>query len=186
MRGADVIELPHGAIVVRQGQPAEELYAIVEGAVRVVIPGLETSAQPILGEGELFGESCLLEHEPRKADVVVEGRLFALRISRAVLRQVVEEHPAAGEVLFALMTRRLVGNLLQSSSLFTAFDPASRRELGRLFEVRRAARALASSRKARRATASTSRSPAAWSCARARTSTPTWRGRAPSSGRRRC
>jgi CRP-like cAMP-binding protein len=140
VRGADVIELPHGAIVVRQGQPAEELYAIVEGAVRVVIPGLETSAQPIFGEGELFGESCLLEHEPRKADVVVEGRLFALRISRAVLRQVVEEHPAAGEVLFALMTRRLVGNLLQSSSLFTAFDPASRRELGRLFEVRRAAR----------------------------------------------
>lgn len=140
VRGADVIELPHGAVVVRQGQPAEELYAIVEGAVRVVIPGLETTAQPILGEGELFGESCLLEHEPRKADVVVEGRLFALRISRAVLRQVVEEHPAAGEVLFALMTRRLVGNLLQSSSLFTAFDPASRRELGRLFEVRRAAR----------------------------------------------
>lgn len=138
--GADLVELAHGAIVVRQGQPAEEMYAIVEGAVRVVIPGLETASQPVLGEGELFGESCLLENEPRKADVVVEGRLFAMRIPRTVLRAVVAEHPKVGEVVFALLTRRLVGNLLQSSSLFTAFDPASRKELARLFEVRRAAR----------------------------------------------
>ncbi len=138
--GADLVELPHGAIVVRQGQPAEEMYAIVEGAVRVVIPGLEAEAQPVLGEGELFGESCLLENEPRKADVVVEGRLFAMRIPRTVLRDVVAQHPKVGEVVFSLLTRRLVGNLLQSSALFTAFDPASRKELARLFEVRRAHR----------------------------------------------
>jgi len=140
VRGADLVELAHGEIVIRQGTPSDEMYAIVEGAVRVVIPGLEVEAQPILGEGEVFGESCLLENEPRKADVVVDGRLFALRIPRAVLRQVVAAHPAAGDILFSLLTRRLVSNLMQSSPLFTAFDPATRKELARMFEVRRGTR----------------------------------------------
>lgn len=135
--GADLVELEHGRTVVRRGEPAHELYAIVEGAVRVRVPGLAEDALPLLGEGEVFGESCLLEDEPRKADVVVEGRLFALRIPREVLNAAVAKHRGLGDVLFELLTRRLIGNLMQTSPLFSAFDPGTRRELGRLFELQR-------------------------------------------------
>jgi CRP-like cAMP-binding protein len=137
VRGADLVELGHGHFVVRQGEPAEELYAIVEGGVRVLIPGMPADSIPFLGEGELFGESCLLENEPRKADVVVEQRLFALRIPRDVLKETVKKHPAVGDVLFALLTRRLIANLLQTSQIFSAFDPGTKLELSRMFEVRR-------------------------------------------------
>lgn len=137
VRGADLIELENGKAVIKQGEPAQELYAIVEGAVRVRIPGVTEEHYPRLGEGEVFGESCLLENEPRKADVIVDGRLFALRIPRQVLKDAVAKHPAVGDVLFELLTRRLVGNLMQTSPLFSAFDPGTRRELARLFEVRR-------------------------------------------------
>ncbi len=139
VRGADLVELTDGETVVRQGAPADELFAIIEGRVRVGVEGLPPELQPVLTEGDLFGESCLLENEPRKADVFVEGRLFALRIPRLVLKTVIAAHPKLGEILFQLLTRRLVGNLMQSSPLFTAFDPVTRKELARLFEVRRMA-----------------------------------------------
>ena len=139
VRGADLVELLDGETVVRQGAPADELFAIIEGRVRVGVEGLAPELQPVLTEGDLFGESCLLENEPRKADVFVEGRLFALRIPRLVLKTVIAAHPKVGEILFQLLTRRLVGNLMQSSPLFTAFDPVTRKELARLFEVRRMA-----------------------------------------------
>jgi CRP-like cAMP-binding protein len=139
VQGADLVELEDGAKVVSEGAPADELYAIIEGRVRVALSALPPALQPTLSEGDLFGESCLLENEPRKADVVVEGRLFALRIPRLVLKKVIAAHPKVGETLFQLLTRRLVENLMQSSPLFTAFDPATRKELAMLFEVRRLA-----------------------------------------------
>jgi CRP-like cAMP-binding protein len=40
--------------------------------------------------------------------------------------------------LLELLTRRLLGNLVRTSTLFAAFDQATRLELARLFEVRRA------------------------------------------------
>ena len=41
--------------------------------------------------------------------------------------------------MLELLTRRLLGNLLQVSPLFQEFDPATKSELARLFEVRRVA-----------------------------------------------
>jgi CRP-like cAMP-binding protein len=41
-------------------------------------------------------------------------------------------------VFLELLTRRLIGNLLQSSPLFQEFDMRGRQEIVRMFEVRRA------------------------------------------------
>jgi CRP-like cAMP-binding protein len=137
--GSDVLELADGATVVRQGEPALELFAIVEGAVRVEVPGVPLEERPRLREGEVFGESCLFEGEPRKADVVVEGRLFALRIPRETLLEVAHRHARVGEVLFQLLSRRLLENLTRTSPLFRPFDGPTRVRLARLFELSRAA-----------------------------------------------
>ncbi|MBI2378971.1 MAG: cyclic nucleotide-binding domain-containing protein [Deltaproteobacteria bacterium] len=139
VRAAELVELADGATVVRTGEPSDSMFAIVEGAVTVKVPGL--ASQPItLMEGDVFGESCLLEREPRRADVAVRGKLVALKIPKAALGQVVHQHPVVGQILFELLTRRLIGNLIQTNALFAAFDLQSRLELARLFEVRRAAK----------------------------------------------
>ncbi|MBI4822165.1 MAG: cyclic nucleotide-binding domain-containing protein [Deltaproteobacteria bacterium] len=139
VQAAELVELGDGAVVIRTGESADSLYAIVEGGVDVRIPGL--ADRPVaLGEGDVFGESCLLEREPRRADVVVRGKLVALKIPKEALGQIVHQHPLVGQILFELLTRRLVGNLIQTSQLFSAFDLQSRLELARLFEVRRAAK----------------------------------------------
>ena len=72
------------------------------------------------------------------ADVYANSELTALKIPKAVLEELVQEHPKVRVVLLNLLTRRLVANLLQSSELFSAFDTSTRQDLARMFEVRNA------------------------------------------------
>lgn len=134
--GADLVELPAGAQVIERGEPADSLYCIVEGSVSIDVPGLPRS--PVLGEGDVFGESCLLDGATRQADVHVREALTALSVPRAVLDLVVEGAPELDDLLFELLARRVIGNFLATSPLFTVFDPSDRRTLARSFELRRA------------------------------------------------
>jgi cAMP-dependent protein kinase regulator len=134
--GTELIELAHGDYVMRKGDPGDAMYGIVEGSVGIVVPGQILNLT--LAEGDVFGESCLLQDEKRHADVIVQGKLVALRVPRDVLTTLFGRHPKLAEVLLELLTRRLLGNLLQTSPLFQEFDAAGRRELSRLFEIRRA------------------------------------------------
>lgn len=135
VQGAEVLELPDGAVVMRKGDVADAVYGIVEGAVTVGVPGQQMRIT--LAEGDVFGESALLG-EKRHADVVVKGYLVALKISRPLLNRLLAAHPPLAEVLLELLTRRLLGNLLQASPLFQEFDMRGRQEIVRMFEVRRA------------------------------------------------
>jgi cAMP-dependent protein kinase regulator len=136
IQDTELIELSDGDAVVRKGDPGDALYGIVEGSVAVGVPNQTHTLT--LAEGDVFGESCLLQDEPRHADVRVIGRLTALKIPRQVLLRTLRGYPKLAELLLELLTRRLLGNLLQTSPLFSEFDAEGRRELSRMFEVRRA------------------------------------------------
>jgi CRP-like cAMP-binding protein len=137
-RESELLRLGDGETVIRAGDPADALFGIVEGAVRVHVPGLAPEARPRLGAGEVFGEACLLSAEPRRADVVAEGELLALRIPKLTLNYLVRVHEGLADVLFELLTRRLITNLLSTSGLFAELSPAERVELAEAFELRRA------------------------------------------------
>lgn len=134
---SELLELGHGALVVQSGAKGDALYGIVEGGVVLAVPG--QAFQLTLAEGDVFGESCLLEDEKSQADAFVTGRLLALRVPRSVLLESIEEYPPLSGLLLELLTRRLLGNLLQVSPLFQDFDARGKVELARSFEVRRAA-----------------------------------------------
>jgi CRP-like cAMP-binding protein len=138
--GSSLEEHNEGEYVVRAGDAADSLFGIIEGSVEVIVPGQQLRL--VLTEGDVFGESCLLAGEKRHADVMARGRVVTLRIPRDVLHIIIQAHPQIAEVLLELLTRRLLGNLLQASPLFQEFDAAGRRELVRLFEVRRAPRGM--------------------------------------------
>jgi CRP-like cAMP-binding protein len=137
IESCELVELSHGETVVRIGEPADALYGIVEGSVRVLVPGSVPQRSVVLAEGDVLGEACLLDDEPRHADVVVEGMLVALRIPKAVLNDLVQKYPAIEEVLLEMLARRLLSNLLHTSALFMEFDDFSKCELGRAFEILR-------------------------------------------------
>jgi len=137
-RESELVRLSDGEMVIRAGDPADALFGIVEGAVRVHVPGLAPEARPRLGAGEVFGEACLLSAEPRRADVVAEGDLLALRIPKLTLDYLVRVHEGLADLLFELLTRRLITNLLSTAGLFAELSPTERVELAEAFELRRA------------------------------------------------
>jgi|GEM_PF-3077794 len=134
---SELIVLADGAYVSCKDDDGDALYGIVEGSVNLTVPG--QAFELTLAEGDVFGEACLLEEAKSQLDVLVMGELTALRIPRVVLLQGIEEHPPLAGLVLALLTRRLLGNLLQVSPLFQDFDAAGKAELARLFEVRRVA-----------------------------------------------
>jgi CRP-like cAMP-binding protein len=131
--GAELLEVDDGTVVFRRGEHADALYAIVEGAVRIEVP-----TQPVLREGELFGEACLSGSAKRTADVVAQGRLVALRFSRVLLDGVSAKAPTFERVLVEALGRRVLASANATSRLFSPLTPPERRELGLLFDLRRA------------------------------------------------
>lgn len=137
---AELRELEAGAFLIEVGQPSDALFLLVEGGVSVHVPG-STEAPITLGEGELVGESCLLDEVSRRADVVVApGGVSALRIAKSTLDALVAEHPPLHELLLELLGRRLLANLLLTSPVFAGFDADTKRELAGLFQLRSASK----------------------------------------------
>ncbi len=77
------LRVPGGTVVIRQGDPADRFYVILEGAF-TVDQSARSDAPPVrlrtMGADEVFGEIGLLTGVPRTATVTAEGdgRLLAL------------------------------------------------------------------------------------------------------------
>jgi flavin reductase (DIM6/NTAB) family NADH-FMN oxidoreductase RutF len=93
-----------GELVVKEGDPGEELFVVVEGDARVQRGGRVLSR---LGAGELFGEVSVIDGRPRSADVVAETALRCLAIPRGVLREALAAEPRAAWAMLELLAGRL-------------------------------------------------------------------------------
>jgi CRP/FNR family cyclic AMP-dependent transcriptional regulator len=63
----DVVDVPAGSPLLKQGSFPHEFFVILDGTVTVERFGEEVAT---LGPGDFFGEIALLEHEKRTATVV--------------------------------------------------------------------------------------------------------------------
>jgi CRP/FNR family cyclic AMP-dependent transcriptional regulator len=92
-----------GAVVVAEGEPADCMYLIHEGELRVFVAGeggreVELST---MGPGEYFGE-LMLGGERRSASVQVTSRARLTRVTRAVMERLLAERP---DIAFHLIQR---------------------------------------------------------------------------------
>ncbi|MEK8131199.1 Npt1/Npt2 family nucleotide transporter [Paenibacillus filicis] len=69
-----------GEAVVREGEPGDCLYGIIEGGVHVQREAGHRLAT--LGAGDCFGEMALIDGEPRSADCIAAGPTLLLRLHR--------------------------------------------------------------------------------------------------------
>lgn len=105
-----------GAVIIRQGDPADAFYLVVEGQVEV----LHTDAQgqqnrrAVLGAGAYFGEIGLLGHVPRTATVRVlpEAPATVLVLPATAFRQVVAESDMVSDEIARVMRKRTAANQL--------------------------------------------------------------------------
>lgn len=87
-RHAQIAELPVGTDLVREGEPGDALFVILDGEAVVHERGVEVNR---VGPGAYFGELAILDGEPRSATVVaatdVKVAVIGIRMFRTLLRE---------------------------------------------------------------------------------------------------
>jgi CRP-like cAMP-binding protein len=87
-RHAQAAELPAGTDLVREGEPGDALFIILEGEASVLRDGDEVAR---VGPGSHFGELAILDGAPRSATVIaatdVRVAVLGIRMFRTLLRE---------------------------------------------------------------------------------------------------
>ena len=87
-RHAQIARLPEGVDLIKEGEPGDALFVILEGEAVVYQGGAEVYRSTT---GAYFGEMAILDGEPRSATVVaatdVEVAVIGIRMFRTMLRE---------------------------------------------------------------------------------------------------
>jgi CRP-like cAMP-binding protein len=142
----EMITVPAGKAVIEEGHEGAEAFIVARGELEVQRSssspdGPEGGASgPVtlarLTNGALFGEMALLSRAPRAASVVACRPSILLVARRDALEAVADECPEVGVELAAHCRRRMVANLLRTSSVLINVNPQERPALVERFETK--------------------------------------------------
>lgn len=136
LRGEDMRDLAgkfhlvryrRGEVIFREGEPAERLFLIDEGKVKLTIasPTGQELLIAVLGRGQIFGELAVVDRSTREMDAraMQDCKLFSL--ASDVFWSMIEGRPALARRLLELMARRL-RRADQASQDLVFFDAPTR------------------------------------------------------------
>jgi hypothetical protein len=87
-------KVPQWSVIVKQGDPGDTMYFILEGELRVRINVLgKETILATLGAGDFFGDVSLFDQGPRSADVVANSDSLVVKISAAAFEKLAQEAP---------------------------------------------------------------------------------------------
>lgn len=120
-RAAEQREFARDEVIFAMNEPADGLYVVASGRVKVSIPSTEGKEIIIatLGPGQIFGEMALLDDEPRSASVVAQLATTTYRIRRFDFQRLIDAHPAIARKLMRELSLRLRRANAQMESLVT-------------------------------------------------------------------
>lgn len=97
---AKALTFQDGETVVREGDPGDALYIIVDGVAAVEAEDMGAArAVAELTDGSFFGEIGVITDQPRSATVRARGRLQVMRIPKARVLQVLKDYPRVREMM---------------------------------------------------------------------------------------
>jgi CRP/FNR family transcriptional regulator, cyclic AMP receptor protein len=95
---------PPGTAIVRKGEAGSAFFVLLDGGARVVTPkGRARRLKP----GDFFGEMALFDESPRSADVVADGEVQTMTISRNAFGKLLRSEPAIAHELLRTLAARL-------------------------------------------------------------------------------
>jgi CRP-like cAMP-binding protein len=122
--GRSGAKFPPGSCIFAQGDPADAVFYIQEGQVKLSVVSQQgkEAVVAILGVGDFFGEGCLAGQAVRMATAAAMSKCCIVKLDKAALIRVLREEPAFSEMfLMHVLSRNirfeadLVDHLFNSS-----------------------------------------------------------------------
>src|SRR5215212_1765789 len=105
---AETVSIPAGQLVLREGDPGDSLYVVLDGQLEVTKRhGMQDVLLAVYKAGQFFGEMALLEQAPRSASVRTLRESRLLVISQAAFQTLLSCSPSAPFKILRTVTSRL-------------------------------------------------------------------------------
>jgi CRP-like cAMP-binding protein len=130
-RGKTVMECGLDRLVFRQGQPADSLFYLRRGKVKltVISPEGKEAIISVLSAGEFFGEGCLAGQPVRMATAVAMTDCTLDKIDKPLMTRMLHEHQEMAELFVKhLLTR----NIRYEADLVDQLFNSSEKRLARI------------------------------------------------------
>jgi CRP/FNR family transcriptional regulator, cyclic AMP receptor protein len=107
-------------VIVKQGDPGDSMYLILEGELRVRIHvGGTEKILTTLGAGEFFGDISLFDQGPRSADVVANADSLLVKITAAGFEEVAKAAPDLATPFLRAVGRTLSARIRADNKRFS-------------------------------------------------------------------
>jgi len=110
---------PMGAKLLKEQEPDNGLFMIVEGRVKIEIRDIRMGTA---GKGSVLGEMAFLTGHPRTATVAAESPVKVLWIRRAALKSIMKKSPQLENGLWEFASMRFAMNLLGNKEPFSLWE----------------------------------------------------------------
>jgi CRP-like cAMP-binding protein len=129
--GKTLVEFGANRNIFRQGQPADTLFYIKRGKVKVAVSSREGKEAiiAVLGAGEFFGEGCLAGQPLRMATATAMTDCTLFRIEKPLMRRMLHEQHEISEVFVAHLLSR---NIRYEADLVDQLFNSSEKRLARI------------------------------------------------------
>src|SRR5829696_2609453 len=105
---AETVSIPAGQLVLREGDPGDSLYVLLDGELEVTKrQGSQDILLAVYKPGQFFGEMALLEQAPRSASVRTLRESRLLVISQVAFQTLLSCSPSAAMKILHTVTTRL-------------------------------------------------------------------------------
>jgi CRP-like cAMP-binding protein len=108
----EVQSLSQWSVVVKQGEPGDAMYLIMDGELRArTMSGGKETILSTFGTGEFFGDMSLFDHGPRSADVVANVDSTVLKLTAAAFNRLMLEEPGLAAPFLQATIRTLAARI---------------------------------------------------------------------------
>jgi CRP-like cAMP-binding protein len=109
---AEVVRVAAGEVIVRQGDPGDAVFALIEGQAEVWLE--DPQRRPVLLRtmlsGQLFGETAVLYRGPRSATIKAKTDVTALRVPGPVFLELLHSSPELALRVAVILAQRLASD----------------------------------------------------------------------------
>lgn len=129
-RGRTVSYYRKNEVVFSQGEPADSLFYIQKGRVKIAVASKQgkEAVVAILGAGEFFGEACLIRQPLRLATAAAIDESTITRLEQTEMQRLLHEEPALAELFLSYLLAR---NLRVEQDLADQLFNSSEKRLAR-------------------------------------------------------